>query len=88
MTPSGQITTASGTLTFDRSSTVEATAIISESPSQGDVFTGATGKSNKSPHPHTALAVLVWHYGFLVPKYLDEIRKEYGKVGTKGAILR
>jgi len=41
--PSGQITT-SGALTFDRTSTVEATAIISESPAQGDVFTGATGK--------------------------------------------
>ncbi|NWU71073.1 DEAF1 factor, partial [Pterocles burchelli] len=41
VTPSGQITT-SGALTFDRTSTVEATAIISESPSQGDVFTGAT----------------------------------------------
>ncbi|NXF33499.1 DEAF1 factor, partial [Nyctibius bracteatus] len=41
VTPSGQITT-SGALTFDRASTVEATAIISESPSQGDVFTGAT----------------------------------------------
>ncbi|XP_010132322.1 PREDICTED: deformed epidermal autoregulatory factor 1 homolog [Buceros rhinoceros silvestris] len=40
VTPSGQITT-SGALTFDRASTVEATAIISESPSQGDVFTGA-----------------------------------------------
>ncbi|XP_053250920.1 deformed epidermal autoregulatory factor 1 homolog isoform X3 [Podarcis raffonei] len=38
VTPSGQITT-SGTLTFDRASSVEATAIISESPSQGDVFT-------------------------------------------------
>ena len=45
VTPSGQITT-SGALTFDRASTVEATAIISESPSQGDVFTGATGKSS------------------------------------------
>lgn len=45
MTPSGQITT-SGALTFDRASTVEATAIISESPAQGDVFTGATGKSS------------------------------------------
>lgn len=44
VTPSGQITT-SGALTFDRASTVEATAIISESPAQGDVFTGATGKS-------------------------------------------
>uniref|UniRef100_A0A8V5G229 Uncharacterized protein n=1 Tax=Melopsittacus undulatus TaxID=13146 RepID=A0A8V5G229_MELUD len=44
VTPSGQITT-SGALTFDRTSTVEATAIISESTSQGDVFTGATGKS-------------------------------------------
>ncbi|XP_056349979.1 deformed epidermal autoregulatory factor 1 homolog isoform X6 [Oenanthe melanoleuca] len=42
VTPSGQITT-SGALTFDRASTVEATAIISESPAQGDVFTGATG---------------------------------------------
>lgn len=45
VTPSGQITT-SGALTFDRASTVEATAIISESPSQGDVFTGAAGKSS------------------------------------------
>lgn len=45
MTPSGQITT-SGALAFDRASTVEATAIISESPSQGDVFTGATGKNS------------------------------------------
>lgn len=45
VTPSGQITT-SGALTFDRASTVEATAIISESPAQGDVFTGATGKSS------------------------------------------
>lgn len=45
VTPSGQITT-SGALTFDRTSTVEATAIISESPSQGDVFTGATGKGS------------------------------------------
>ncbi|XP_070621710.1 deformed epidermal autoregulatory factor 1 homolog isoform X4 [Erythrolamprus reginae] len=41
VTPSGQITT-SGTLTFDRTAAVEATAIISESPSQGDVFTGTT----------------------------------------------
>ncbi|NXH20557.1 DEAF1 factor, partial [Bucco capensis] len=41
VTPSGQITT-SGALTFDRASSVEATAIISESPAQGDVFTGAT----------------------------------------------
>ncbi|EHB17834.1 Deformed epidermal autoregulatory factor 1-like protein [Heterocephalus glaber] len=41
VTPSGQITT-SGALTFDRASTVEATAVISESPAQGDVFTGAT----------------------------------------------
>lgn len=45
VTPSGQITT-SGALTFDRASTVEATAIISESPAQGDVYTGATGKSS------------------------------------------
>lgn len=43
VTPSGQITT-SGALTFDRASTVEATAVISESPAQGDVFAGATGK--------------------------------------------
>ncbi|OWK10715.1 hypothetical protein Celaphus_00004970 [Cervus elaphus hippelaphus] len=35
VTPSGQITT-SGALTFDRASTVEATAVISESPAQGD----------------------------------------------------
>lgn len=41
VTPSGQITT-SGALTFDRASSVEATAVISESPAQGDVFTGAT----------------------------------------------
>lgn len=43
VTPSGQITT-SGALTFDRASTVEATAVISESPAQGDVFAGATGE--------------------------------------------
>lgn len=41
VTPSGQIST-SGALTFDRASTVEATAVISESPAQGDVFAGAT----------------------------------------------
>ncbi|XP_024902103.1 deformed epidermal autoregulatory factor 1 homolog isoform X11 [Pteropus alecto] len=41
VTPSGQIAT-SGALTFDRASTVEATAVISESPAQGDVFAGAT----------------------------------------------
>nr|XP_033784415.1 deformed epidermal autoregulatory factor 1 homolog isoform X1 [Geotrypetes seraphini] len=41
VTPSGQITT-SDALTFDRASTAEATAIISESPAQTDVFTGAT----------------------------------------------
>lgn len=41
VTPSGQITT-SGALTFDRASTVEATAVISESPAPGDVFAGAT----------------------------------------------
>ncbi|XP_043915158.1 deformed epidermal autoregulatory factor 1 homolog [Protopterus annectens] len=34
--------TASGAMTFDRASTAEATAIISESPSQGDDFTRAT----------------------------------------------
>ncbi|XP_043827270.1 deformed epidermal autoregulatory factor 1 homolog [Dromiciops gliroides] len=45
----GQLTT-SGALTFDRASTVEATAIISESPAQGDVFTGATVQdSNVQP---------------------------------------
>lgn len=50
MTPSGQITT-SGALTFDRASTVEATAVISESPAQGDVFAGATGEwSRHLPH--------------------------------------
>ncbi|XP_004717254.3 deformed epidermal autoregulatory factor 1 homolog [Echinops telfairi] len=43
VTPSGQIT-SSGALTFDRTSTVEATAVISESPAQGDVFAGATGE--------------------------------------------
>ncbi|XP_020835040.1 deformed epidermal autoregulatory factor 1 homolog isoform X2 [Phascolarctos cinereus] len=49
VTPSGQLTT-SGALTFDRASTVEATAIISESPTQGDVFTGATVQdSNVQP---------------------------------------
>ncbi|XP_012888801.1 PREDICTED: deformed epidermal autoregulatory factor 1 homolog [Dipodomys ordii] len=41
VTPSGQITT-SGALTFDRASAVEATAVISEGPTQGDVFAGAT----------------------------------------------
>ncbi|NXX45791.1 DEAF1 factor, partial [Tricholaema leucomelas] len=50
VTPSGQITT-SGALTFDRTSTVEATAIISESPSQGDVFTGATVQDNNVQQP-------------------------------------
>ncbi|NXI36027.1 DEAF1 factor, partial [Galbula dea] len=46
----GQITT-SGALTFDRASTVEATAIISESPSQGDVFTGATVQDTNVQQP-------------------------------------
>ncbi|XP_030129555.2 deformed epidermal autoregulatory factor 1 homolog isoform X2 [Taeniopygia guttata] len=50
MTPSGQITT-SGALTFDRASTVEATAIISESPAQGDVFTGATVQDTNVQQP-------------------------------------
>ncbi|NWS74585.1 DEAF1 factor, partial [Crotophaga sulcirostris] len=50
VTPSGQITT-SGALTFDRASTVEATAIISESPSQGDVFTGATVQDSNVQQP-------------------------------------
>ncbi|XP_065448008.1 deformed epidermal autoregulatory factor 1 homolog isoform X5 [Chrysemys picta bellii] len=50
VTPSGQITT-SGALTFDRSSTVEATAIISESPSQGDVFAGATVQDTTVQQP-------------------------------------
>ncbi|XP_049677241.1 deformed epidermal autoregulatory factor 1 homolog isoform X2 [Accipiter gentilis] len=50
VTPSGQITT-SGALTFDRTSTVEATAIISESPSQGDVFTGATVQDTNVQQP-------------------------------------
>nr|XP_014429989.1 deformed epidermal autoregulatory factor 1 homolog isoform X2 [Pelodiscus sinensis] len=50
VTPSGQITT-SGALTFDRASTVEATAIISESPSQGDVFTGATVQDTTVQQP-------------------------------------
>lgn len=48
MTPSGQIAT-SGALTFDRASTVEATAVISESPAQGDVFAGATGEARHRP---------------------------------------
>lgn len=48
VTPSGQITT-SGALTFDRASTVEATAVISESPAQGDVFAGATGGLSSAP---------------------------------------
>ncbi|KAJ8417096.1 hypothetical protein AAFF_G00283230 [Aldrovandia affinis] len=39
VTPSGQITT-SGTLTFDRTPTGDATAIITESPTQADVFAG------------------------------------------------
>ncbi|XP_072493522.1 deformed epidermal autoregulatory factor 1 homolog isoform X4 [Notamacropus eugenii] len=59
VTPSGQLTT-SGALTFDRASTVEATAIISESPAQGDVFTGATVQDSSvqpscrvgHPEPH------------------------------------
>lgn len=38
VSPSGQITT-SGTLTFDRTSAGDATAIISEGTSQGEVFT-------------------------------------------------
>uniref|UniRef100_A0A8D0GE64 DEAF1 transcription factor n=1 Tax=Sphenodon punctatus TaxID=8508 RepID=A0A8D0GE64_SPHPU len=50
VTPSGQITT-SGALTFDRASTVEATAIISESPSQNDVFTGATVQDTNVQQP-------------------------------------
>uniref|UniRef100_A0A803TNP3 DEAF1 transcription factor n=1 Tax=Anolis carolinensis TaxID=28377 RepID=A0A803TNP3_ANOCA len=50
VTPSGQITT-SGTLTFDRASTVEATAIISESPSQADVFTGTTVQDTNVQQP-------------------------------------
>ncbi|KFP44556.1 Deformed epidermal autoregulatory factor 1, partial [Chlamydotis macqueenii] len=50
VTPSGQITT-SGALTFDRASTVEATAIISESPSQGDVFTGTTVQDTNVQQP-------------------------------------
>ncbi|EPY83873.1 deformed epidermal autoregulatory factor 1-like protein [Camelus ferus] len=59
VTPSGQITT-SGALTFDRASTVEATAVISESPAQGDVFAGATGKLSWRLHaagPPTELGV-------------------------------
>ncbi|KFO80524.1 Deformed epidermal autoregulatory factor 1, partial [Cuculus canorus] len=50
VTPSGQITT-SGALTFDRASTVEATAIISESPSQGDVFSGAAVQDTSVQQP-------------------------------------
>uniref|UniRef100_A0A8C3EH36 Deformed epidermal autoregulatory factor 1 homolog n=1 Tax=Corvus moneduloides TaxID=1196302 RepID=A0A8C3EH36_CORMO len=50
VTPSGQITT-SGALTFDRASTVEATAIISESPAQGDVFTGAAVQDTNVQQP-------------------------------------
>ncbi|OPJ74181.1 deformed epidermal autoregulatory factor 1 homolog isoform X1 [Patagioenas fasciata] len=50
VSPSGQITT-SGALTFDRASTVEATAIISESPSQGDVFTGAAVQDTNVQQP-------------------------------------
>ncbi|NXC23613.1 DEAF1 factor, partial [Campylorhamphus procurvoides] len=50
VSPSGQITT-SGALTFDRASTVEATAIISESPAQGDVFTGATVQDTNVQQP-------------------------------------
>ncbi|XP_069480142.1 deformed epidermal autoregulatory factor 1 homolog isoform X2 [Ambystoma mexicanum] len=41
VTPSGQITTSEA-LAFDRTTTAEAAAIISENPNQGDVFTGAT----------------------------------------------
>ncbi|XP_005859318.1 PREDICTED: deformed epidermal autoregulatory factor 1 homolog [Myotis brandtii] len=57
VTPSGQITT-SGALTFDRASTVEATAVISESPAQGDVFAGATGKWSQHCLTRTRLAGL------------------------------
>lgn len=53
VTPSGQITT-SGALTFDRASTVEATAVISESPAQGDVFAGATGELSSAPRGRAA----------------------------------
>ncbi|RMB97984.1 hypothetical protein DUI87_25462 [Hirundo rustica rustica] len=43
--------TTSGALNFDRASTVEATAIISESPAQGDVFTGATVQDSNVQQP-------------------------------------
>ena len=58
VTPSGQITT-SGALTFDRASTVEATAVISESPAQGDVFAGATGELSSAPAPGAARVIPV-----------------------------
>ncbi|XP_069079193.1 deformed epidermal autoregulatory factor 1 homolog isoform X2 [Pleurodeles waltl] len=41
VTPSGQITTSEA-LTFDHATTPEAAAIISDSSTQGDVFSGAT----------------------------------------------
>uniref|UniRef100_A0A8C4RG69 DEAF1 transcription factor n=1 Tax=Erpetoichthys calabaricus TaxID=27687 RepID=A0A8C4RG69_ERPCA len=44
VSPSVQITT-SGTLTFDRGPAADTAAMMSESPAQGDVFTGAAGKS-------------------------------------------
>lgn len=62
VTPSGQITT-SGALTFDRASTVEATAVISESPAQGDVFAGATGKLSRDlscMFPTPVLVSVAW----------------------------
>ncbi|MEE6526461.1 hypothetical protein FKM82_027139, partial [Ascaphus truei] len=40
---SGQIT-ATDSLAFEREATAEASAILSESPSQGDVYTGAAGE--------------------------------------------
>ncbi|XP_069760390.1 deformed epidermal autoregulatory factor 1 homolog isoform X2 [Narcine bancroftii] len=65
MTPGGQIT-PSGTLAFERTSTPDATAIISDGASQGDVFTNTTedgihqaqpcrdwwwDAANKTPYP-------------------------------------
>ncbi|XP_062917611.1 deformed epidermal autoregulatory factor 1 homolog [Mobula hypostoma] len=65
MTPAGQIT-PSGTLAFERTPTADATAIISDGTTQGDVFTGSTedgihqgqtcrdwwwDTANKTPYP-------------------------------------
>lgn len=45
MSSSGQIT-ATDTLTFEREATAEGSAILTDSPTQGDVYTGATGEAH------------------------------------------